>query len=553
MTAKDDLHAVRARALRRERRRGTEDLRVRTRVRAECVREHLGAPRHRIGALRLGLQQHEPPERWIAEALASRELGLRERHVIVRSGGADRVVIREVRLHDALPTRRAAPRSPEHLHEQFEGALGRCEVGKVEHGVGVHDAHERNAGKVEPFGDHLRADDHLRAATAHFLEERRMRALGTHRVAVESHQRRAGDSSAHIVLDALRTHAEMPDARAPALRAHRRRCGATAAAMADQRAVDVIGEGDLARGARRDVAAVAAEHDRREPAAVEVEDGLLAARDCAPQRDGERARERAAIAGAQLETKVDDRRWRHHEVADALRQREQTQGAGRGGVIRDDARRRAAQDDDATGKAPERESGVDGVVARGRLLFVRRLLLLVDDDKPRMFERREERGPRADDDIGHAVEDASPFVEPLARAQRRVKERDAIAETRDEARHDLGGEGDLRHKHDDAEPASQRFRRGAQVDLGLPARGHTVEQERVAATEPRDDRVESGSLAGGRGGVAHRVVLRERELARHAPDRARAFGGKTASRERACGDRGAAGVCELRARARAER
>ena len=58
--------------------------------------------------------------------------------------------------------------------------------------------------------------------------------------------------------------------------------------MAQQRPIGVVRERDIARGAIHDVAAVAAEHDGREAAAVEIQDRLLALRDGPLEREAER-------------------------------------------------------------------------------------------------------------------------------------------------------------------------------------------------------------------------------------------------------------------------
>ena len=234
---------------------------------------------------------------------------------------------------------------------------------------------------------------------------------------------------------------------------------------------------------------------------------------------------------------------------------QQSQRPGRRRVVGRDTRGRAAEDDDRAGDPSESEGRVDGVIARRALLFVGGLLLLVDDHEPRPLQRCEKRGARADDDVGHPVEDAAPFVIAFAGRERGVQKRDAFAEARHEPRDDLRRERDLRHEDDDAVAHRERARRGTQVDLGLPARRDTVKQERRARAETGDDRPERVGLSRGRGRVAHRVVLAERELARDAAHAARAFEHQTAFGERARRDGGAAGVGEIRGahRARLER
>ena len=90
------------------------------------------------------------------------------------------------------------------------------------------------------------------------------------------------------------------------------------------------------------------------------------------------------------------------------------------------------------------------MIAGVALLLVRRLLLLVDDHEADPLERGEERGARADDDVGDSVEYSPPLVESLPGRESAVQERDAVSETRDEPRDDLGGQDDLGHEDDHA-------------------------------------------------------------------------------------------------------
>ena len=115
----------------------------------------------------------------------------------------------------------------------------------------------------------------------------------------------------------------------------------------------MICERDLAGRAARDEAAVATEHDRREPAAVQVEDGLIAVLDRADERGAQRARQRPAVSGAELEPKVDDGGRRQRELAHALRKWEEAHRAG-GPVAAMDQ----ASDPDATRRTFPREPQV---------------------------------------------------------------------------------------------------------------------------------------------------------------------------------------------------
>ena len=278
-----------------------------------------------------------------------------------------------------------------------------------------------------------------------------MGALRADRVAVQPDHVCARNGGAHLLFDALRPYAELLDTRAAARRAYLGRFRLAAPApVADEGSVRVIRVRDLAGRAFRDIAAIAAEHHRGEPAAIQIEDGLFARCDGALERLAQRLRERAAIARAELEAQVNDGRARQRQIPNALRQRERRQLSPARGLVRHDPRRRASEHDSGTGDATELERRVDRVIPRIALLLVRRLLFLVDDDQAQTFERREEGRARTDDDIGDSIEYSPPLIETLARRERAVKERDAVPEPRDEPRDDLRREDDLRHKDDHA-------------------------------------------------------------------------------------------------------
>ena len=65
------------------------------------------------------------------------------------------------------------------------------------------------------------------------------------------------------------------------------------------------------------------------------------------------------------------------------------------------------------------------MVARGLVLLVAGLVLLVDDDDAEVRQRREDRRARADDDVGVPGRDLLPEAVPLGRGQAAVQDRDA--------------------------------------------------------------------------------------------------------------------------------
>jgi hypothetical protein len=116
-------------------------------------------------------------------------------------------------------------------------------------------------------------------------------------------------------------------------------------------------------------------------------------------------------------------------------------------------------------------------------------VLLVDDDHAEAGNGREHRRARADRDAGLTAPQALPLAEPLALRQAGVQHRDLGPEARREAGGELRRQRDLRHQHDRALPGRERVGDHVQVDLGLAAAGHAMDQERrEAIPEARLDR-----------------------------------------------------------------
>ena len=225
---------------------------------------------------------------------------------------------------------------------------------------------------------------------------------------------------------------------------------------------------------------------RRDTAPVEEQDRPPAAVHQPAERAEERSRERIARLAAQ----VDEPHGRHRRP-DPRRERQAPEPCPalgprrRGAVHRDRALERRPLGGDRA-----------RVVARVGLLLVRGVVLLVDDDQPDAAHRREHRRPRADDDPRLAPRDPVALVAPLRRAERRVHDRDAVAEPATEASHRLRREGDLRHEHDRPEPALERCRAGLEVDLRLAAAGRPLQQDVLAdaLVECRDDPLDRRAL-----------------------------------------------------------
>ena len=165
-------------------------------------------------------------------------------------------------MRPAGPVAAAGP--PDRLDEQLVGPLGGAFVGQVQGDVGRHDADERHRRDVEALGHEARPDEHVEPAVGEGVDDALRRAPALDDVAVQPADAQPGEALADLALDAFRAAAEVADPRRGAGRAARReRRRPTAVVAAQRRAGLVVDERSLAVRAGLDVAAVAAQHDRR--------------------------------------------------------------------------------------------------------------------------------------------------------------------------------------------------------------------------------------------------------------------------------------------------
>ena len=242
------------------------------------------------------------------------------------------------------------------------------------------------------------------------------------------------------------------------------------------------------RAAKRPAAAPAVER-RSEAPAVEEEDRLAATVGDLTETGEQGRRQRIAALPAQVDDA--DRRERRAEATaqlDAVEQRP---------ALR--PRRRGAEDGDRSLEGRPLGGHGPRVVARIRLVLVRRIVLLVDADDAEPLERREHGGAGAHDDARLPAGDPLALVAALGFGEARVEAGHGVAEASAEAGEDLRGEGDLRHEHDRGASALERLGARAEIDLGLPAAGRTVQKEARSRSEGRHDSLQRRLLRRGQG------------------------------------------------------
>ena len=128
-------------------------------------------------------------------------------------------------------------------------------------------------------------------------------------------------------------------------------------------------------------------------------------------------------------------------------------------------------------RPPDRD--VAAVVADAVLLLERRIVLFVDDDEREPGQRREDREPRAQDEVGLARRGRAPVAQPLARRKAAVqRHRSAAGQRARDALLELRGQIDLGHEDQRLSAGGNALGGRGEIDLGLAASGDALQQER---------------------------------------------------------------------------
>ncbi len=257
-------------------------------------------------------------------------------------------------------------------------------------------------------------------------------------------------------------------------------------------------------GALEAVAAVAAQGQRREAAAVEEQQRLLAALEVRlqllHQHRGQPAAARRRVQGEVDRPDVGQRR-----AGEPLGQSDLAVAAERDHVLAFDRRGGRRQDHRNVLEPGAHHGGVAGVILDPVLLLEARLVGLVDHDQAEVGVGEEQGRARADRDPRFAAGDAAPVAPPLRRAQARMPGDGRAAEACLEALEERLGQGDLGQQDKRLPALAQAFGDRLEIDFGLARAGDPVEQDRV---EPVADR--RGEAGGAVALVG--VEVRRREL-----------------------------------------
>ncbi len=181
---------------------------------------------HGLGRLLHGLFDGPPQNdtrqlliRGIVHLLPHSQFAAGEARKIVLGRHLDRHLTRRRRLHQHSPPFNAPPRPAGHLGNQMEGPLAGPKLGLMQQRVGINHSHQGHIRKIEPLGDHLRAEQNADLARSKALQCPVVAPRTLHRIAVHPQAGVIAEPGFDLGLQPLRPGPQTSHARMSAVRA----------------------------------------------------------------------------------------------------------------------------------------------------------------------------------------------------------------------------------------------------------------------------------------------------------------------------------------------
>ena len=219
----------------------------------------------------------------------------------------------------------------------------------------------------------------------------------------------------------------------------------------------------------------AAQGERRIAAAVEEQQGLLAAFERGLHRLGQSRRDETPARRA-ADFHIDRFDMRQMLAAETLRQRQAAITAAPRIDLGFDRRRRRRQDDRKLLDARAHHRHVARVIVNAVFLLVGLVVLFIDDDQAEIGKGQKQGRTRADNGLHFVICNGAPRARAFARRKLRVPFRRAHAEAFRETIEELRGERDFRHQDQHLLAAPDRLGHGLKIDFGLSRAGDAVDQ-----------------------------------------------------------------------------
>ncbi len=260
------------------------------------------------GILVTEFQAQQPRKRRIAQCAPVGNFRRIKTGVIMPRRQLDDRIFGHKGLHDDLAAARRASRPPGHLRQHLEGTFGGERVGQVQAHVRQHNADQRHQRQIQPFGEHLRSDQHIRLMISEMRQNQIVRILLAGRVPIPAQRARRRKQRQHLALDLFAAQPIRADLFAFAIWAGFGHLARVVAAMTAQlaSAVQVLRQRRFALRACQRRAAITAKNVGRRAAPVEKKNRLFAAFQRFGQGFQQDAAENAPAAGFELFAHVHD-------------------------------------------------------------------------------------------------------------------------------------------------------------------------------------------------------------------------------------------------------
>lgn len=371
------------------------------------------------------------------------------------------------------------------LSEELESALACAEVGSVKGEVGIEDADEGDIGKVEPFGDHLGAEENidlLRAEVAEGIAKGVFLAGG---IGIESRDLCAFENFVEDHLGFFSSVALEADGGIAAFGAELGDDGLVTTNVTDESFLRaVVGERDGAVIALDDMTAGRTLKGAGEAAAVEEEDDLLIFFEALIDGGAELVGEDgvSAFLFSRFDPHVHDASERKGGAIGPFGEADDLIFTGFRvvkGLHRGCGR---AKHNRAALESAAHDREIAGMILGNIFLFVGGLVFLIDDDKAKVTYRSKDGGAGADDDAGFSIPDSVPFIEAFSLGKIGVLHRNLVIDIREaslETTNGLGSQRDFRKENDDVFTKIEGFACCLQIDFSFSRSGDAEEEKRV--------------------------------------------------------------------------
>ena len=392
----------------------------------------------------------------------------------------------------------APPGPARYLHQGLRQPLRPAELLGEKALIGVDHAHQSQAGEVMPLGEHLGAEQDAVMAIADAAQDVLQPSPAAHVVAIHARQRYPGKTHGKLLFQPFGSAADRVEA-GPALFAAQRRPAPGAAMMTKEPVAPAVEDhARIAMSAFLGLAAVRTHEHRGETAAIEVQQHLRAGLELLGHRP-DQGLAQAILGRVPVEVHQPGHRrsgagyfpgQTMTRVTPFLNIQQRLQRR----------RRRSENHGDFLFRGPHHRQ-VPGLVAETILLLVGGIVLLVDHNQAQRGAWREHGRTGADHKPGAARTGVLPGAQALAFIQSRMQHRRRGVEAGLEAGRELWRKPDLRRQEKALAARCQHLFHQVQIDFGLAAGRHAVQQV-------------AGELLAGRHGLDGRGLLRaERERA----------------------------------------